>query len=308
MGWPLRCVGSIAVAGCAVPRADAPPATAWQLEALHADSTVLPCCSPTIEDQSLSNESPFLSQAPQLQFPPQGMAVTTVEEKTAGSLYFLAERLETHAGFPQVFASLRAGHGATLGGVWGSSCGWPWRHSDDKRPNRSSSCCRTRLTLTTFAMILRSSHRSSPSDFRHHRRNSQGSRRLVRRRRRGPAACSEAAGGGTNRTKGRPTSPQLSSWPAFKACCNPLPPPTSWLIKRDTSKSMPKSMCKGSSAGSPSGFRTGAVALPGEFSVRGGILDVFARIGTSRCESSSLAMPWNPSARSKSPLSEAPVP
>jgi transcription-repair coupling factor (superfamily II helicase) len=50
------------------------------------------------------------------------MAVTSVEEKTAGPLYFLAERLETHAGFPQVIASLRAGHGATLGGVWGSSC------------------------------------------------------------------------------------------------------------------------------------------------------------------------------------------
>ncbi len=50
------------------------------------------------------------------------MVVTSLEEKTAGPLYFLAERLETHAGFPQAIASLTAGHGATLGGVWGSSC------------------------------------------------------------------------------------------------------------------------------------------------------------------------------------------
>ena len=94
IGLAVARVGSIAVAGCAYRQGPMRRRQRPQREALHADSTVLPCCSPTIEDQSLSNESPFLSQAPQLQFPPQGMAVTTVEEKTAGSLYFLAERLE----------------------------------------------------------------------------------------------------------------------------------------------------------------------------------------------------------------------
>jgi transcription-repair coupling factor (superfamily II helicase) len=34
----------------------------------------------------------------------------------------LAERLERHEGFDQVLASLQAGHAATLDGVWGSSC------------------------------------------------------------------------------------------------------------------------------------------------------------------------------------------
>ncbi len=34
----------------------------------------------------------------------------------------LVGRLESHAGFAEVVASLKAGHGATMGGVWGSSC------------------------------------------------------------------------------------------------------------------------------------------------------------------------------------------
>ncbi|HJS06791.1 MAG TPA: transcription-repair coupling factor, partial [Pirellulales bacterium] len=50
------------------------------------------------------------------------MEVVTAPDRRAGSLYFLAERLETHANFAEVIASLAAGHGATLGGVWGSSC------------------------------------------------------------------------------------------------------------------------------------------------------------------------------------------
>src|SRR4029079_7725340 len=34
----------------------------------------------------------------------------------------LVERREAQRGFAQVIASLQAGHAATLGGVWGSSC------------------------------------------------------------------------------------------------------------------------------------------------------------------------------------------
>src|SRR6478735_3044927 len=37
-------------------------------------------------------------------------------------LYDLVGRLEAQRGFAQVLASLQAGHAATLGGVWGSSC------------------------------------------------------------------------------------------------------------------------------------------------------------------------------------------
>ena len=50
------------------------------------------------------------------------MEAAAAEQVRIGSLHFLAERLETHANFAEVIASLLAGHGATLGGVWGSSC------------------------------------------------------------------------------------------------------------------------------------------------------------------------------------------
>ncbi len=34
----------------------------------------------------------------------------------------LAERLDAQEGYAEVIASLQAGHGGALGGVWGSSC------------------------------------------------------------------------------------------------------------------------------------------------------------------------------------------
>src|SRR5580704_3446119 len=37
-------------------------------------------------------------------------------------LFELAGRLREEAGFAEVVTALKAGHGATLGGVWGSSC------------------------------------------------------------------------------------------------------------------------------------------------------------------------------------------
>ena len=45
-------------------------------------------------------------------------ALTTAAER----LWQLADRLETTEGFAEAVASLQAGHGATLDGVWGSSC------------------------------------------------------------------------------------------------------------------------------------------------------------------------------------------
>ena len=42
--------------------------------------------------------------------------------QTSARLMYLAGRLERHAGFAEVVASLQAGHAATLDGVWGSSC------------------------------------------------------------------------------------------------------------------------------------------------------------------------------------------
>ena len=51
---------------------------------------------------------------------------TTVD--VSNRLLELTERLREEAGFAEVVAALRAGHGATLGGVWGSSSRWPRRH------------------------------------------------------------------------------------------------------------------------------------------------------------------------------------
>ena len=41
--------------------------------------------------------------------------------RPAGRLLGLANTLDTHNGFAEVVASLRAGHGGTIGGTWGSA-------------------------------------------------------------------------------------------------------------------------------------------------------------------------------------------
>ena len=50
------------------------------------------------------------------------MTASQVETDVAGRLLELAEALNDEPGFAEVVASLKAGHGATLGGIWGSSC------------------------------------------------------------------------------------------------------------------------------------------------------------------------------------------
>src|SRR5688500_10226284 len=50
------------------------------------------------------------------------MAHAEVAQGAPGRLRELAGRLESQRGFAEVVASLQAGHGATLDGVWGSSC------------------------------------------------------------------------------------------------------------------------------------------------------------------------------------------
>ncbi|MCH8840177.1 MAG: transcription-repair coupling factor [Planctomycetes bacterium] len=48
--------------------------------------------------------------------------VVPVRSAAADELRDLAVQLEQHRGFAEVLASMTAGHGGTLGGVWGSSC------------------------------------------------------------------------------------------------------------------------------------------------------------------------------------------
>jgi transcription-repair coupling factor (superfamily II helicase) len=49
------------------------------------------------------------------------MAVTVSRGRAADRLPGLADTLESHRGFAEVVASLRAGHGGTIGGTWGSA-------------------------------------------------------------------------------------------------------------------------------------------------------------------------------------------
>lgn len=50
------------------------------------------------------------------------MEMAVAAARPADKLRELAAQLEQHCGFAKVHASLKAGHGGTLGGVWGSSC------------------------------------------------------------------------------------------------------------------------------------------------------------------------------------------
>ena len=50
------------------------------------------------------------------------MASAHTFERAADRLWQLVDRLEAAEGFDAAIASLHAGHGATLDGVWGSSC------------------------------------------------------------------------------------------------------------------------------------------------------------------------------------------
>src|SRR5215475_9965014 len=45
-----------------------------------------------------------------------------IADTGSARLQTLAERLDAQEGYAAVVASLTAGHGAALGGVWGSSC------------------------------------------------------------------------------------------------------------------------------------------------------------------------------------------
>src|SRR6266566_915605 len=50
------------------------------------------------------------------------MIASQIETDVAGRLLELAAALDDEPGFAEVVASLKSGHGATLGGIWGSSC------------------------------------------------------------------------------------------------------------------------------------------------------------------------------------------
>ena len=64
----------------------------------------------------------FRAVSAQARIPAQLMTEAQTVVTASGQLEDLVGRLENQNGFAEVVASLQAGHGATLGGVWGSSC------------------------------------------------------------------------------------------------------------------------------------------------------------------------------------------
>ena len=92
-----------------------------------------------------------------------------VESQTAvgvaDRLLELAERLRADAGFAEVVAALKAGHGATLGGVWGSSSRWPRPRSPAKRREHCSSFALGPPTSIRCATTWLSSRRCVPERF-----------------------------------------------------------------------------------------------------------------------------------------------
>ena len=80
-----------------------------------------------------------------------------------GRLLELAGRLREEAGFAEVLAALKAGHGATLGGVWGSSCASSRLLSGPIARRRWCSSRHGRRTLIHWLTIWPSSRPWPPS-------------------------------------------------------------------------------------------------------------------------------------------------
>ncbi|MDZ4779457.1 MAG: transcription-repair coupling factor [Planctomycetia bacterium] len=185
----------------------------------------------------------------------------------------LARRLESQADFVEVLRSLREGHGATLDGVWGSSCALVAAAIAEHAPGPLVIVCphpgEVDDLVDDLALFSRRpklmfpAWESLPDD---------------------DAAVDEVGGDRLHVLK------QLAAWPtlsqgdrpilltSIQALTHPVPP--SATIARHTRR-----LSRGDE--SPleklvewllgQGFQnTTAVELPGEFSVRGGILDLFA--------------------------------
>ncbi|HEX3997269.1 MAG TPA: transcription-repair coupling factor [Pirellulales bacterium] len=217
----------------------------------------------------------------------------------------LAERLREDAGFAEVVAALKAGHGATLGGVWGSSCALAAAALAAEaprallvvcpRPADIDPLCDDLALFTTLHPERFPAWESSPGEGKIDD-DIHGDRLRVLKR---LAAAGELGAKGTVRfssedsRKGdspRARSPRASHAPrpsplaplllvsSIQSLMQPVPPP-------DTLARQTRVLRVGDELNVPDLLRwmaeggfdnTTAVGLPGEFSPRGGIVDVFA--------------------------------
>lgn len=184
----------------------------------------------------------------------------------------LAERLDAQEGYAEVIASLAAGHGAALGGVWGSSCALVAANLARHAPEALVVVCPRAGDIDDFcddlANFLSGSGQTSPEKFPAWE-SLPGDRDIQ----------DEAHGDRLRMLKllGGSSAPKLIIT-SIQALLQPVPPSATvescTLRLRVGDEVDPAALLRRLA---DNGFQnTSAVELPGEFSPRGGIVDVFA--------------------------------
>ena len=180
----------------------------------------------------------------------------------------LVGRLERQEGFDEVVAGLKAGHAATLDGVWGSSCALVAAALAAHGLAPMVIVCPRATTRTTSPTTSSSSRPWSPSDFPPGNR-SPGDRVIH----------DEIFGDRVRLLKllGRRTARSLVV-ASIQSLIQPVPEPA--LLESQTRTLEVGEQIEIQALARwlvENGYHnTTAVELPGEFSVRGGIVDIFA--------------------------------
>ncbi|MEE9602304.1 MAG: transcription-repair coupling factor, partial [Thermoguttaceae bacterium] len=192
----------------------------------------------------------------------------------SGRLRELVRCLQRHGGFPAVVESLKSGHAATLDGVWGSSCALVAAaletHADDPLVVVLPHSDDVDVMLDDLALFTAVAPERFPAW------ESLPSERVIH---------DEVFGDRVRLLKllGEPSAPKLPSRPklivtSIQSLLQPVPARQS-LTRQTLSLSIGQEIAVEELARwlAENGFHnTSAVELPGEFSVRGGIVDVFA--------------------------------
>jgi transcription-repair coupling factor (superfamily II helicase) len=198
------------------------------------------------------------------------MAASQIETDVAGRLLELAEALDDEPGFAEVVASLKAGHGATLGGIWGSSCALAAAAIQAEAPESLVAVCPRSGDIDELAEDLRLFTAIPVEQFPAW--ETAGAEHAV---------DDQIHGDRLRMLKSLSSDP--SSRPrlivtSIQSLLQPVPSPK--VLAAQTRR-----LCVGDVVDvaellrwiAANGFQgTPAVQLPGEFSVRGGIVDVFA--------------------------------
>ena len=196
------------------------------------------------------------------------MALADPATRASGELLELAGRLEGHDGFAEVLESLKAGHAAALDGVWGSSCALATAALLRHAPATLVVVCPQQDEVDDFCEDLRLFTSVAAEEF--------PPREMLGN---GHIAYDAAWGDRLRLLKllARPDAPRLVVT-SIQSLLQPVPSPAT-LARYNRTLAVGDEVETEQLARwlATAGFHaTPAVELPGEFSWRGGILDVFA--------------------------------